>query len=386
VALVEHIAADAIGFVIINGFHDVGCVFIAAGMTQFRLGEDLAAQFFPFCDLVDASSGIFIQGDVEPLDQLGIFALDVEAVVLCIMFAGFSTVIAEIIDIIVADHIMMLFGGIHGAEFEGIVVLLNLIQILETGKDFRGEENKEIYDLAEQFHLIIIPSINPDGRARFPYKSVWGMPIKTFRYFAQGTWKDGSLCMHPACKQIHPIKEASGFLGCYFNDDGYNIQQDILPVITREGRFLHEVAHEFAPDVIMNLHGCCDSEGFLCGGGSAPQKIRNEITQFESKLGQELAKQGCMFLLTPKTPVGDKVNFPMGIQNALHLSCGAISLLYESNQGVDYERDEYLPGTQMLSYEGIYNAHFTMFRELMLFTKRTFETRRDAVKEAREKK
>jgi len=281
---------------------------------------------------------------------------------------------------------LMLFGGIHGAEFEGIVVLLNLIQILETGKDFRGEENKEIYDLAEQFHLIIIPSINPDGRARFPYKSVWGMPIKTFRYFAQGTWKDGSLCMHPACKQIHPIKEASGFLGCYFNDDGYNIQQDILPVITREGRFLHEVAHEFAPDVIMNLHGCCDSEGFLCGGGSAPQKIRNEITQFESKLGQELAKQGCMFLLTPKTPVGDKVNFPMGIQNALHLSCGAISLLYESNQGVDYERDEYLPGTQMLSYEGIYNAHFTMFRELMLFTKRTFETRRAAVKKEREKK
>lgn len=114
----------------------------------------------------------------------------------------------------------------HGGEFEGTVAVNNLIKNIETGTDYMGNENSELMSALVGINLILIPCLNMDGRARIPLKTFVGQDFETFRYYSQGTWKDDTLCMFPNCKEVHPIKEASGFLGGYFNDDGVNIVHD----------------------------------------------------------------------------------------------------------------------------------------------------------------
>ena len=110
---------------------------------------------------------------------------------------------------------LLLVGAIHGGEVEGVAGLLNLISILETGVDLKGERNDFLYESVNRVNIIIIPCINPDGRSRFPFPSMVGKTLDELRYYNQGTWKDGSLCGWPGCKQIHPIKDHCDFLGEY---------------------------------------------------------------------------------------------------------------------------------------------------------------------------
>jgi len=62
--------------------------------------------------------------------------------------------------------VVFLLGPVHGAEFEGIVGLVNLLRIAETGKDWRGREWKELAGNFTRCRVLIVPSANPDGRAR----------------------------------------------------------------------------------------------------------------------------------------------------------------------------------------------------------------------------
>ena len=63
---------------------------------------------------------------------------------------------------------IMLIAGVHGAEAEGVITILNLISLLETGKDLRGAERPELCGLLEQYRLVMIPCSNPDGRELSP--------------------------------------------------------------------------------------------------------------------------------------------------------------------------------------------------------------------------
>jgi len=269
---------------------------------------------------------------------------------------------------------LMLMGCIHGLEFEGTVSLLNLISLLETGRDFLGDGHPERVQAAEKLHLIIIPMVNPDGRCRFPYRSIVGAPFLTFRYYAQGTWKNGELCHHPACKAVHPIKEASDFLGCYFNDDGVNIQQEGVLTMSNEARFLFETAHRFAPDILVNMHGGSDTAGGLLDTSLAPQKLRNEILGLDQRVCTAFAKEGYKYVITSKYNSTD-VNFkPQGLTGMLHLCCGGLSMTYESNQGVYVGPDR--PDSQVLNHEQIYRTHQLLYAEVFRYTCEIFEKRR----------
>ena len=72
------------------------------------------------------------------------------------------------------DHdkkVYMGMAGVHGGEFEGIVGMVNLISVIETGKDLRGREWPEITAVAAKLdRLILIPIVNPDGRVRIPLR------------------------------------------------------------------------------------------------------------------------------------------------------------------------------------------------------------------------
>ena len=269
---------------------------------------------------------------------------------------------------------LFLIGCIHGAEFEGTVSLLNLIQMLETGKDFRGEAHPQLAELAEKMHLIIVPCANPDGRARFPYKSVVGLSGDSFRYYDQGTWKNGELCGWPACKQYHPILEYAGFLGCYFNDDGVNIQQDSLLPMARETRFLMETAHEFAPDILVNIHGATDNPFHIIDCAMMPQKLRDEVVWLENGVFTAFARENYKYVLNPKSTATNRNFFSLGLTAALHLCCGGISVTFESNQGVNAHPGN--PHYQILDHEQIYKGHILLYQELFRYTGEIFEKRR----------
>jgi len=266
---------------------------------------------------------------------------------------------------------LFLMGGIHGAEFEGTVSILNLIRLLETGKDFLGQEHPELTDLAERMHLILVPCANPDGRARFPYRSIVGIPRESFLYYAQGTWKNGELCGHPACKRCHPIRDHADFLGCYFNDDGVNIQQDAIVPLAKETRFLMETAHEFAPDVLMNIHGATSNPSHIMGCPVMPPKLGNEVVELEGRLFRAFTASGFKYTKVGRKENPDREFYPLGLTGALHLCCGGLSMTFESNQGVDFYPGD--PWYQVLDHEQIYRTHILLYRELFQYTLERFQ-------------
>ena len=101
----------------------------------------------------------------------------------------------------------MLVGGAHGSEMEGIVGLVNLIHVMESGYDLLGRSWKSLLDLAEGVRLTILPCLNPDGRARVGLNSYVGESAETYRYWMQGTRRDGTLYSWPAVKEFHPIRD-----------------------------------------------------------------------------------------------------------------------------------------------------------------------------------
>ena len=109
---VENVAADLIGNAGGDGLHDVGGVLTAAGMVKDVRLVQRVALLGPARDLIDAAAGVFVERDVEALDQLRIAGLDVERIVLRVVLARFGAVIAELVDVIEAHHIAVLFRGI----------------------------------------------------------------------------------------------------------------------------------------------------------------------------------------------------------------------------------------------------------------------------------
>ena len=101
---------------------------------------------------------------------------------------------------------ILLAGCIHGGEFEGVAALLNLIKLIETGKDYNEEGNEFLKTACKNTNILIIPCLNPDGRSRIDFSTMVGKTFDELRYYNQGTWKDGSSCGYPECKKIHPIK------------------------------------------------------------------------------------------------------------------------------------------------------------------------------------
>src|SRR5262249_44021915 len=62
-------------------------------------------------------------------------------------------------------------AAVHGGEFEGIVGIVNLIAVLETGADLRGRAWPGITAAASALdRMLLIPILNVDGRSRVPLR------------------------------------------------------------------------------------------------------------------------------------------------------------------------------------------------------------------------
>jgi hypothetical protein len=127
----------------------------------------------------------------------------------------------------------MTMAGVHGFELEGIVGSINLINVLETGKDLAGNEWPQIVSMLDSLdRIVIIPLCNPDGRDRVPIRmeKFRGHEPDAFHvheYLNTGGRDGGKLIGWPDCKEYVPIPfDKFEFPGSYPNDNGYNLMHD----------------------------------------------------------------------------------------------------------------------------------------------------------------
>ena len=151
---------------------------------------------------------------------------------------------------------VMFIAGVHGEEPEGVITLLNLISLMETGKDLRGVPNPEMVRLAEKFRLVLMPCVNMDGRAISPDCYV-GAQFEDFADIVYTRLKDGTQLRWPQLKEYYPMPmDRVAQLGTYYNSEGYNIQLDSAPgnIYTAEAKAVFQLAHRERADIFINLH------------------------------------------------------------------------------------------------------------------------------------
>lgn len=256
---------------------------------------------------------------------------------------------------------LVLIGAEHGQETEGTAALLNLVSLLETGKDLGGIANDALSDLCENIRLVIVPIANPDGRSRVKPAAILGLKQYDLRYWGQGTWKDGSLCGWPECKKIHPILDAVDFLGGYYNDDGINLMHDdFFDPKAKETKALLDLCERECADIVIHLHGGGDSKGNLMQTSymSEPAKAIVEKLAgccYERGKAENLEFVGPHACSLDDGPVPGAFN----LASATHHKCGAVSFVYESNECIVDE-----PGPK-LSHEQVTRMHMIVFEETL---------------------
>ena len=151
---------------------------------------------------------------------------------------------------------VMICGGIHGCEVEGVILVLNLISLLENGVDLRGKERPELLELVSNYRLVLFPCVNMDGRAISPDHRI-NADIDECRRAGGGWWNDGTIIIWPQMKEHFPLPlDEVGYPGGYPNSEGYNIQLDGAPgnLKTAEAAAVLRAAEEKRVDLFINLH------------------------------------------------------------------------------------------------------------------------------------
>ena len=76
-------------------------------MLYLATGQDLILLLFPCGDLVDTAARIFIQRNVELLDQIITIGLDVEGIVLGVMLTRLGAVIAKLVNVVKTNEVIV---------------------------------------------------------------------------------------------------------------------------------------------------------------------------------------------------------------------------------------------------------------------------------------
>lgn len=230
-------------------------------------------------------------------------------------------------------------ASVHGGEFEGIVGLVNLLSVLETGKDLRGRPWPDIMMAAGRIdRLIVIPIVNMDGRARVPLRMLAfrGTDNRVDEYFNTGAWSDGKPIGWPACKAFIPLDfSRTQFPGGYPNDHGVNIQHDdFFGSRQPETQALFDLAARERPDLILNLHTGVYGEDYfpLMHRPVMDPTLTPAFNGLFRVVHSALARAGLQSTSDPAVEAdlsrawGDAYN----LDSALDFHCGALAVLVEA--------------------------------------------------------
>ena len=226
-------------------------------------------------------------------------------------------------------------AGVHGFELEGIVGMVNLISVLETGKDLRGKTWPEITELMAKIdRLILIPMVNPDGRARVPLRMelYQGTDYTVHEYLNTGGHPDGKVIGWPRIKEFIPLDFGKPvFPGGYPNDAGVNIMHDdFMGKKQPETQALFDLAERERPDLIINMH---TGATFMKLMRPFCESVLNPV--FDSFYRYILRRLTIENLQKTKdiekeTDPGKLADGDYNLDTALNLHCGALSICVES--------------------------------------------------------
>lgn len=232
-----------------------------------------------------------------------------------------------------AKQTIMYLTGVHGSEPEGVAAAVNMIQMLETGRDFRGHTDPELLELASRYRLIIIPCLNMDGRSICP-DHLRGQPYEVFRKACQGTWKDGSLIGWLGSKEHYPLPlDKVSFPGGYPNGDGYNIQHDCTPgdMKTEEAKAVCRLMSRWRVDLLLNVHSCeISSTMFEPGLIDTPEHIKRGNTLYTKVL--TAYKEAGLRDDVPEIEGGDEA---VDLTQLANYCSGALGLTVECSSSYD---------------------------------------------------
>jgi hypothetical protein len=251
--------------------------------------------------------------------------------------------------------VVFLLGPVHGVELEGIVGLVNLLQIAETGKDGRGQPWEKLAANLARCRVLIVPVGNPDGRARCSFDSWVGQDLALHERVSMGVKPDGSSYEWPSVKRIHPMRGAAvGTLGAYFNDDGVNLMHDEwFDPMGVETRAFFRLAREEAPDFVVSFHSHA-SRPVIEPTAYVPHSVKEIIRQLGDQVQARYAAAGLPHSAGGPKPTEDGVSFPppsFNLCSALHHACGAVSIVHECSVGVRTAPYPLLTHEQVLDIE-----------------------------------
>jgi len=237
--------------------------------------------------------------------------------------------------------VIFFLGPVHGQELEGVVGLLNLVHVAETGRDFRGRAWPGLSSNLARCRVLIVPCGNPDGRARCAYDSWVGEELTTHERAGMGTKPDGSNHTWPQVKRLHPMRGPQvATLGAYWNDDTINLMHDEwFDPMAPETRAWFELAREEAPDFIVSLHSHAVDPS-VEPTAYVPRTVKETLKQFGDRLQKRYATAGLPHRTGGPEVKEDGETFPppsFNLASALHHACGAVSFVYECPVGVRTE-------------------------------------------------
>ncbi len=242
--------------------------------------------------------------------------------------------------------VYMAIAGVHGFELEGIMGVINLISVFETGKDLNGTSWPELASMPDSLdRIVLIPLCNPDGRDRVPIR------MEKFRgsapdanlvheYLNTGGREGGKLIGWPDCKEHIPLDfDKFEFPGGYPNDNGYNIMHDdFFGQMQPETRIICDLAKREKPDILLNMHTGVARDNYFMevyrthDGAYSPllKRVWNDFYRFVHtdltlaglRKTKDLEKE-----TTPKAYSGGMGS--MNLTSVLSFHCGALAVTIE---------------------------------------------------------
>lgn len=263
--------------------------------------------------------------------------------------------------------VIFFLGPVHGQEAEGIVGLVNLIHIAETGRDHRGNDWTSLKDKMKQCRIIIVPCGNPDGRKRCPYDSFVGLPTKIMTKYGQGTRKDGTSWGWPLAKSVHPMKGDVGILGAYFNDDGINLMHDdFFSPMSLETKAILNIARTEVPDITVSLHSFANISRIV-QAAYIPWFMKNRIDKLMRNLNKRFIMKGLPYVSEERfgEPSVEDKSFPprksFNLVSAMHHVSGTMAFIFECSHGTVSETNP-IP---IVTHADILDIQLNLYEEMV---------------------
>jgi hypothetical protein len=257
--------------------------------------------------------------------------------------------------------VILFVGPVHGHEVEALTGLVNLIAIMDTGRDLRRKDQTRLQELGKRCRLLIVPAGNPDGIARLEPRALQGMGIDDLRFWGQGTWSDDTFCGWPQSKRQHPmVGENIGFLGCYFNDGGINPMHDeFFEPMGPEAPAILKVATEEGPELAVSLHSHASKPALLRPAYVTMEKqgdVRWLAEECYAMLRERGLPHGSPFQAKAE---GGRYPSPFNLTSAMYHVSGASSFTFECPHGLSSE------GACKVTFEEILDIQLALYEAMM---------------------